>query len=196
MESILENDLTTVEEFLSTIPSKATRKNYKNSIRKFEEYFGRSIESLLEKKGNLGKIIEKYYVWLREKGYKQNSCRAYTNGPIQFLKYNNLEVRVRRSLGINRTEIGTSDHFLVIDQVRKMHRVADLKEKVILKIWTWGLRVGDSCRLEWKLFDVLDQKPPIPLQILTRKEGVVAYPFIDRELLDLLSAREIRLSCR
>ena len=67
-----------------------------------------------------------------------------------------------------------------------MHRVADLKEKVILKIWTWGLRVGDSCRLEWKIFDVLDQKPPIPLQILTRKEGVAAYPFIDKELLELL----------
>jgi len=53
MESIFENELTTVEEFLSTIPSKATRKNYKNSIRKFEEYLGRSIESLLEKKVNL-----------------------------------------------------------------------------------------------------------------------------------------------
>lgn len=84
MESILENDLTTVEEFLSTIPSKATRKNYRNSIRKFEEYLGRSIESLLREKRNLGKIVEKYFVWLKEKGYKQNSCRETQNSDVSY----------------------------------------------------------------------------------------------------------------
>jgi hypothetical protein len=64
-------ELTKLEDFLSAVPSKNTRKNYLNGISKFEEYVGRSIETLLPGNGQ-GRIIEKYFIWLKEQGYMQN----------------------------------------------------------------------------------------------------------------------------
>lgn len=187
MQRLEVEELTKLEDFLSSLPSKATRKNYRNGIKKFEEYLGRPIETLLSGKRQ-GRIIEKYFVWLKEKGYKQNSARALTNGPIQFLKYFDVQVKIRKSIGINRTEVSTRDHRLTIHNLRKMYDVAGLLERVILSLAKdFGLRVGDFCRLLRKDYESrIGQDPPVPIDILTSKEGIVAHAFISEESLEQL----------
>ena len=57
-----------VKDWLDGIPSAHTRKSYRNGIKKFEEFYGKGIETLV-KSENAGRTIEKFYVWLKEKGY-------------------------------------------------------------------------------------------------------------------------------
>lgn len=151
-----------MEDFLSTIQSSQTRKSYKHGIKKCEEFLGGPIEDLLGS-AEAGKKIEKFFVWLKSNDYTQNSARNMVNGPIQYLKYFDTQVKYRKSLGMYKTEMTTRDHLLTIAEVQGMASVADLKEQVILGVLLLGLRVGDVCRLEWKWFGVLDQEAPVPL---------------------------------
>jgi len=179
--------LTKLEDFLSAVPSKSTRKNYRNGIKKFEEYLGKTIETLIP--GNTqGRTIEKYLVWLKDQDYKQNSARVLTNGPIQFLKYHGADVKIHKSIGVNRTEISTKDQILTIDDLRKMYNVAGLSERtILLLVKDFGLRVGDFCRLLKQDFESrISQTPPVPIDILTAKEGIVAHAFISEESLEQL----------
>jgi len=41
MECLEEEEHPKLDDFLSSLPSKSARKNYKNGIRKFEEYSGK-----------------------------------------------------------------------------------------------------------------------------------------------------------
>lgn len=131
------------------------------------------------------KRIEKFYIWLKEKGYSQNSCRNIVNGGVQFLKYFGTEIKLRKSLGVYRTEVCLSDHLLTIDEVQQMADVADLREQVILEVLLLGLRVSDAARLEVRGFNIL--KPtPVPLKLYAKKEGTIYRTFISKEFQDLL----------
>jgi len=157
-----------------------------NGIAKMEEYLGHSILKLL-KFPNVSREVEKFYIWLKEeKGYSQNSCRNLVNGAIQFLKYNGVEIKLRRSLGIYRTEISLSDHLLTSDQVQRMASVADLREQVILEVLLLGLRVSDAAKLKKEDFDCLEEEAPIPLRLRARKEGTIYRTFISQEFKELL----------
>jgi len=61
-------DMGKVEGWLSTIPSKYTRKDYKHRIQKFEEFYRKGTETLIKSEES-GKTIEKFYAWLKEKDY-------------------------------------------------------------------------------------------------------------------------------
>jgi integrase len=132
-----------------------------------------------------GKTIEKYYAWLREKGYVQNSCRNLVNSPIQFLKYFHTTVEYRKKLGMYRSVRTTRDHRLIISDVQEMAKVSDLREQILLEVLLLGLRIGDVVNLEWKTFDV-NGELPIPIQIITKKEQVEAQSFISSEFKELL----------
>jgi integrase len=177
-------DMGKVEDWLSAIPSKYTRKSYKHGILKFEEFFGKGIETLIKSEES-GKTIEKYYAWLKEKGYVQNSCRNLVNAPIQFLKYFHTTVEYRKKLGMYRSVRTTRDHRLSISDVQEMAKVSDLREQILLEVLLLGLRIGDVVNLEWKTFDV-NGEPPIPIQIITKKEQVEAQSFISSEFKELL----------
>lgn len=179
-------DMAKLDDFLATIQSPSTRKSYRNGIMKLEEFLGKPIETLIGS-SDAGKTVEKFFVWLKNKGHTQNTARNLVNGGIQYLKYFDTQVKYRKSLGIYKTELTTRDHLLAIAEVQEMASVADLKEQVILELLLLGLRVGDVCRLEWKQFDVLDQEAPTPLLIRTRKEGTTAHTFVSEELMELLA---------
>jgi integrase len=179
-------DMTKVNDWLSAIPSPHTRKSYKAGIRKFEKFYGKGIETLIEKSNReTGKIIEKFYVWLKEKGHGQNTCRNLVNSPIQFLKFFGNEPRYRKSLGIYKTVRTTRDHRATIQEIQEMAKVADLREQILLETYLLGLRIGDVSNLQWRTFDVKGEYP-IPIQIMTRKEEVVARSFITEEFKNLL----------
>jgi len=176
-------DMAKVKDWLEGIPSPHTRKSYKNGIKKFEEFYGKGIETLIGSK-DAGRVIEKYYAWLKDRGHPQNSCRNYINAPIQFLRYFDTEVKYRKSLGMYKTVVTTRDHRITIHEVQEMAKVADLREQVLLEVFLLGLRIGDVALLEWKKFDVSGETP-IPIMIHTRKEDVVARTFISQEFKDL-----------
>ena len=92
-------DMSKINDWLETIPSQATRKSYISGIRTFEKYYQNGVETLQGSK-NAGRTIEKFYVWLKEKGYSQNTARVKVNAVIQFLKYFDTPVKYRKSLGI------------------------------------------------------------------------------------------------
>lgn len=145
-----------VKEFLESLVSDATRKSYRRGLKKFEEYYGKEAKFLLRDK-DPSKIIERFYVWLRKK-YTQNSCRALTNPIIQYCKYNRVQLNIKKSLGIYRSTLTTRDHFLTIDEAREMYKISSLEEKVMIKTWLLGLRIGDACRLDGNSLNLLPQK--------------------------------------
>jgi integrase len=177
-------DMKLVEEWLSGLPSKHTRKSYKSGIRKFEnEYFHKPIETLI-KNPEAGKEVERFYCWLRER-HGQNTCRNVTNSVIQFLKYHGTEVKYRRALQIYKTVRTTRDHRTKISEIQAMAKVADLREQVLLEVYLLGMRIGDVALLKWGKFDRSGQAP-IPIEINTKKEQVVARTFISEEFKQLL----------
>ena len=173
-----------MEDWLETIPSPQTRKTYRSGIRKFEEYYDKPIETLIGS-DDAGKTIEKFYVWLKQ-NHPQNTCRNITNCPIQFLKYFNTPVNYRRNLGIYTTTLTTRDHKLTVDEAREMWKIAGLDEKVMIKAWLLGLRIGDACKLEWSQFNIKPSEEPQEILVNTKKESILAHVFIDAEFQKLL----------
>ncbi|MDH5448937.1 MAG: tyrosine-type recombinase/integrase [Candidatus Bathyarchaeota archaeon] len=170
--------------FLESLVSDQTRKSYKRGLAKFSEFYPKGPKGLLGEE-DPAKIIERYYVWLKKK-YKQNTCRSLTNPIIQYVKYNNIPLNIRRSLGVFRTTLTTRDHILTSDEARAMYDVSSLEEKVLVKTWLLGLRIGDACRLEWKQFNFESTDDLKETLVYTKKEGIVAHCYIDPEFQELL----------
>lgn len=175
-----------LEDFLETISSKYTRKNYVSGIKKFEGWYGDSITKLI-KSPDANKTIEKFFVAMKQK-HPQNTCRNVTNASVQFLKYFGTELKLRKSLGVYRTEKAIGEHRLTIDEVQKMNSVADLKEQIILQVFLLGMRVTDATALKKEDFDRLEQPAPIPLELRATKgtSGTIYETFICEEFKDLL----------
>jgi len=173
-----------VEDYLETIPSEHTRKNYANGIKKFEQWYGDSITKLI-KNPEATMTVEKFYVALKQK-HPQNTCRNMTNSAIRFLKYFGTDVKPRKSLGIYRTEKAIGDHELTLDEIQRMASVADLKEQVILKVFLLGLRIGDAIALKVGDLNKLEQPAPIELKLRAAKENTVYETFISQEFKELL----------
>ena len=69
-----------------------------------------------------------------------------------------------------------------MSEAQEMYGVGSLEEKVMVKTWLLGLRIGDACRLEWQWFDLGEvTEEPKEVLIHTKKEGIVANCFIDEE---------------
>jgi integrase len=179
-------DMQKMEHWLGDIPSPQTRKNYRNGIRNFEEYSGKPIEELLKLSDEeLGHEVNKYYSSLRQ-NHPQNTCRNRTNSVIQFLKHFGKNPKYKKTLGIYTTTSTTRDHMLIVDEAREMWQIASLEEKVMLKTWLLGLRIGDACKLEWAQFNLKPSEEPQELLIFTHKEGITAHVFVDPEFQKLL----------
>jgi len=76
---------------------------------------------------------------------------------------------------------------LQVDEARAMYDVGSLEERVIVKTWLLGLRIGDACRLEWKRFVMTPSEELKEILVHTKKEGVIAHCFIDPEFQRLLA---------
>lgn len=180
-------DMAKMEDWLAAIPSKYTQKTYRSGIKKFEEFYGKPIESLLNLSDEeLGHIIDKFYSWLKqEKRHPQNTCRNYANCPIQYMKYFSKNPKYKKSLGIYRSTITTRDHPVEISEIQKMASVANLREQILLEVYLLGLRVRDVSKLRWKTF-AANSESPIPVMINCVKEETVAHAFINEEFKTLL----------
>jgi len=179
-------DMARVEDWLSAIPSKYTRKTYKSGLKKFEQFCQEPIENLLSLSDEeTGHTIEKFYAWLKEKGHGQNTCRNLINSPLQYLKYFGKNPKYRKALGMYRTVLTTRDHLTTISEVQEMAKCADLRGQVLLEVFLLGLRVRDISELKWQTFAV-NGKTPISIRIYTKKEDVIARTFISEEFKGLI----------
>lgn len=187
------------EDFLQSL-SKNTRKSYKAGLRKFEGYFGKSIDEVLKlreqdlvsdnihQRRRFEKEIEKFHQSLLDKGYGINTARTMTLGIIQIFRYFDMPLRKRYGSKISKTVISTRDHMLSIFDIRQMHKVGDVRARTLLCMSKdLGWRISDFLSiLKTEVEPLLKRKPPVPFRKLTKKEKVPAYSFLSDESLQHL----------
>ncbi|MDH5266339.1 MAG: tyrosine-type recombinase/integrase [Candidatus Bathyarchaeota archaeon] len=197
-----------VQEFLDSVQNPNTKKGYRHGIKKFCEWYGKSAEEILEMRkddltqragenlieyknraARFGKEIENFHSYLLSQGYSTNSSRNLTIGIRQLFRFYQMPVRIRAGSKVTKT-VKTSKSFpLRIEHVRKMFAVADLRERVILSMATdLGLRISDFMKLKKDDLSPLNQEPPIPFDLTTGKEEIIAHGFLSQETADLLRA--------
>ena len=195
-----------LQEFLDSVQNRNTKKGYRHGIKKFCEWFGKSAEEILEMRkddltqragenlieyknraARFAKEIEKFHSYLLSQKYSTNSSRNMTIGIRQLFRFYQMPVRMRAGSKVTKT-VKTSKSFpLRIEHVRQMFRVTDLRERVILSMATdLGLRISDFIKIKKDDLPPLNQEPPIPFDIMTDKEEVIAHGFLSEETVDLL----------
>jgi len=197
-----------LQEFLDSVQNPNTKKGYRHGIKKFCEWFGKSAEEILEMRkddltqrggenlieyknraSRFAKEIENFHSHLLSQGYSTNSSRNLTIGIRQLFRFYQMPLQIRAGSKVTKT-VKTSKSFpLRIEHVRQMFKVADLRERVILSMATdLGLRISDFINLKKDDLPPLNQEPPIPFDVTTGKEEIIAHGFLSQETADLLRA--------
>jgi integrase len=189
----------TVEEWLSS-QKLSTRTTYRAYWKHFHEFAGLTGSEILENRKadkNFSwerKVIE-FKNWMAEKGYATYTATAATMAVRSFFEFHrcHLEFRSQESSKIAKRTRVTEDYRFGLEDLRKMFEVADLKEKYVLTAGkSFGLRAGDFLRLARGDLDPYIDKGEPPISIgsyRTQKEGIVAYPFIDSDALEVIRLR-------
>jgi len=185
-----------VKEWLSSQKS-STRATYQTYWKHFFEFAGLSGTEVLESRRadkNFSwerKVIE-FKSWMVEKGYASYTATAATMAARSFFEFHrcHLEFRSQESAKITKRVRLTEDYRFSLEDLAKMFAVADLNEKYVLTAGkSFGLRAGDFLRLaRGDLEPYIDKgEPPISIgSYKTQKEGIVAYPFIDTDALEII----------
>jgi site-specific recombinase XerD len=172
-------------EFLESLVSPQTRRSYKFALATFEAWYKKPLKDLLSEPEPT-RLLEKYWVYLKET-YKSNTPRSKFNPVLQYMKFNGIEPKIRKSLHVHKQIVSVNDHVLSMLELRKMYGVSSLEEKIMLKVWTLGLRVRDATLLEWKDFDFGEPTDGLKeIRIVTKKEETPAYLYMDKEFQTLL----------
>jgi integrase len=190
---------TTEKEFYESIPNPLTRKEYRNGLQKFSEWFGKSADEILQmrredlkseetfRRKRFEREIEKFHAYLKQKGSSTNSARTLCLGIRQFFRYYEVPILLRRGSEVGKTVLTDKTYPLTIEDLRRMFAVADLKQRVMLSMAKdLALRIGDFLQIKREQLPSLDQEPPIPFDIMTEKEEVLAKGHLSGETVDLL----------
>jgi integrase len=204
----------TVEAFLDYVKqTKAsnTFSSYKYGIQKFSEWFGKTPNEILEmrrqdwlsddlhQKKRFMREIEKFHKWLRE-GEKDkndnwirephtiNSARNTCLGIMQLFRFYEMPVTIDTGSDVSKTVPSTKDYIPTPQDFREMYKVADdLRGKLITSMGKdLGWRIGDFSRLRKDILPNLDGEPPLPLDLITEKEDVLAKSFMSAETVEIL----------
>jgi len=89
---------------------------------------------------------------------------------------------------VSKTIISTKDFVPTPQQYREMYKVADgLRDKLIVSMGKdLGWRIGDFVKIRKDTLPILDADAPIPFELITEKEDVLAKSFLSQETVDLL----------
>jgi len=190
-------------DYLEKAKSKNTLKEYRNGLKKFSEWYGKDLDTILEerrkdleskdpvRRRRFEHKLEEFHRSLMKKGYAVNSCRTMTLGLIQLFNYFDVDMKMRViSSEAKRTVETDRSYPLTIENVRAMYAVADsLRNKVILLLGKdLGLRLADVLSIKKDEVPDLDQEAPIPFQRMTSKEKVLARGFLSEETVNILKA--------
>jgi integrase len=190
-------------DYLMKAKSKNTFKEYRNGLKKFSEWYGRDLDTILEerredleskdpvRRRRFEHKLEEFHRSLMKKGYAVNSCRTMTLGLIQLFNYFDVDMKMRViSSEAKRTVETDRSYPLTIEDVRAMYAVANsLRDKVLLLMGKdLGLRLADVLSIKKDEVPDLDQEAPIPFQRMTSKEKVLARGFLSEETVNILKA--------
>lgn len=192
----------TLKEFLDYVKeakSKNTWKEYKRGVEAFVEWFGKDANQILalrhedvvsgepRRKKRFLREIEKFHANLLKRGYAINSARTMCLGIQQLFRYYEMSVTLPSGSKVSRTVISTKDFPLQPEHVRLMFNVSDLRGRVILSMAKdLGWRIGDFVKLQKDQLPDLELEAPIPFELITEKEDVLAKGFLSQETRDLL----------
>ena len=190
-------------DYVKNAKSKNTLKEYRNGLKKFSEWYGKDLDTiLLERKQDLESEdpvrrrhfehkLEEFHRVLLNEGYAVNSCRTMTLGLIQLFNYFDVDMKTRVISAEAKKTVETEKSYpLTIEEVRRMYAVADsLRDKVLLLLAKdVGLRLADVLSIKRDEIPNLDQEAPIPFQRVTAKEKVLARGFLSDETVAILKA--------
>jgi integrase len=202
----MQKQTLTVEAFLEYIKSsksKSTYKEYKEGLTKFSEWYGKTLNEILEERrqdvmsGNFtqnmrfSRELEKFHKWLitpqQDRGaFSINSARNYCLGIRQLFRFYGFPL-TNLSSEIGQTVQTTKDFIPTIQQYRDMFNVADIRGKLIISMGldlAW--RIGDFVSIRKDMIPDLEQETPIPFDLVTQKEKVIAKSFLGVETVELL----------
>jgi len=184
-------------DYIKEAKSKNTLKSYKVGLRLFEKYYGKSCDEALserredvtsgvfERNRRFAREIEKFHSSMIKQGYTINSARANTIGIRQLFRFYGMPVTVEGD--VTRTVITTKDFVPSIQQYRDAFNVADLRTRVLIGMGLdLGWRIGDVLSLKKDDIPDLNQQTPIPFELITEKENVIAKSFLSAETVELL----------
>jgi site-specific recombinase XerD len=196
------------EKFLESVSNQHTRKEYRYGVKAFCDWFGKSPEEILKMRqedltqrpgenlveyknraARFEREIEAFHDSVLKQGKAINTARTVTLGIRQLFRFYQMPILMRKGSKVTKTVKTTRSFPLRIEHVREMFKVADLRERVILSLATdLGLRMSDFLKLKKTDIPDLNQQPPIPFEIMTGKEYVVASGFLSSESVELLKS--------
>lgn len=194
------------QEFLDYVEkskSKNTWKEYRNGLKKFSEWYGKDLDTILmERKQGLESgdpvrrrhfehKLEEFHRALLNKGYAVNSCRTMTLGLIQLFNYFDMDMKTRViSAEVKKTVETEKSYPLTIEEVRAMYAAAgSLRDKVLLLMGKdLGWRLADVLSIKREEVPDLNQETLIPFQRITSKEKILARGFLSDETVAILKA--------
>ena len=191
-----------VNEFLSYIKeakSKATYKNYKQGIKKFVEWYGKSADEILKERfedlrsteqtvrRRFNREIEKFHRHLRRNlGHPQNTAVAYTEGIRQLFRFYDMDIKGLPT-EVTRKVVTTKDFVPTISQYRDMFNCGNVLDRTIISTaldLAW--RIGDFSKIRKDTLPNLELEAPIPFDLITEKEEVVSKSFLSSQTIQLL----------
>jgi hypothetical protein len=196
-----------MESFLESYAKKTTRFQYERGIKLFLEFYGKSIDEILaERKDDLTprpnetmveakqrsnryeKLLEKFYAWMSEQGYKRNSMYTNCKGLRQLFRYYNMGLTLRLGSPITQVAISTDDFVLKPEHVKKMfHCAKDLRSKLLISMGNdLGWRIGDVLSIRRDELPDLSEEPPIEWLRMTEKEEQVSKTCLSKATVTLL----------
>ncbi len=192
-----------VKDFLDYVAqskSKATLRLYKRGLTVFSEWYGKSLEEILEErkqdwvsnnlmqKKRFTREIEKFHKWMVDKGYSINTATSFCNGILQMFRFFEMPVTLPTGSNVSKIVVSTKDFVPTSKQYQEMYKKADsLRDKLIISMGKdLGWRVGDFIKQQKDQMPNLEADPPIGYSLITEKEDVIAKSFLSAETVELL----------
>lgn len=193
-----EPDMNAKQMFLDHIlkrKSKGTVKSYRIGIERFERWYGKSLDIILEERRQdlasqdpmklrrFNDLLEEFGKAMIDKEHLSiNTVRTLSIGVIQFFAYFCVPIKVSF-----KSVITKKTHIPEVSEFRRMFQIADLRGKVIISLGldlAW--RIGDFIELKKNDIPDLNQECPIQIEKLTAKEKELSSTFISCETVQLL----------
>jgi hypothetical protein len=195
-----------MEEFLGSL-SKKTSSNWKRGINLFVEFYGKSVDVILEERKDdltprngenlidqknradrFERELEKFHRWMLSKDYTINTARAYCTAVLQLFRYYSMGITLRTGSQLSRTTISTGDFNLKPHHVRAMfHSAKDLRSKLLISLGNdlgWG--ISDVIEIRRDELPDLNRQPPIYWERMRKKTKQVAKTCLSETTVALL----------
>lgn len=191
------------DEWLSSIRSDRTRKNYARGFRLFKQFLQKDADEILNEriqqlkeddpriKYLMEKTFDRFLVWLtteyrpRKKPMSKNSSKAVAIGARAFFSFHRVGLKLRGDYsvkgGANRR------HILDKETLRKIFAVTDLRGGALISLAKdIGLRITDFLSITKDLIESAIEDKDHKFEIMTSKENIKATCFLSDETIRVL----------